>query len=114
MEHGLSILLLAVQDAASSAPAPWWLRWGLLVAGALALAALMVLVQTRNRAPYGAVWALVILLMPVLGPLTYLILEMVRHRRQGYRASRGSAERLAAEEPDDDGPTPGPGWGADR
>ncbi|MFD5822281.1 PLDc N-terminal domain-containing protein [Nesterenkonia xinjiangensis] len=92
MEHSVWILSLTADVASGGAAAPWWLRWGLLVAGALALAALMVLVQTRHRPPRGALWALVILGVPILGPTTYFIVETVRHRRE-YPSSSGEPPR---------------------
>lgn len=78
---------------------PVW-SWALGVAAVgLLVAALMVLIQEpRPRGRRVAIWALLILALPILGPATYLIVETIRYRRQHGRPEKGLVEKHAPEE----------------
>lgn len=89
---------LAAATPAGSEPLPWWLRFGGILAVAALAAALMVLVQTRHQRRAGVLWVLVIFLVPIIGPLTYIIAQSISYRRNNPTASKGRAERMAPEE----------------
>ncbi|WP_170289546.1 PLD nuclease N-terminal domain-containing protein [Nesterenkonia halophila] len=95
------LVLTAAQDASGDVVAPWWLRIGLIAAGMLALAAVMALIQARHPPARAATWAVIIVCVPLLGPLAYFVVETIRYRRDHPHPTRGRAERSVTE--DDDG-----------
>lgn len=78
---------------------PVW-SWALGVAAVgLLVAALMVLLQEpRPRGRRVAIWAVLILALPILGPATYLIVETIRYRREHGRPEKSLVEKYAPEE----------------
>ncbi|WP_300344991.1 PLD nuclease N-terminal domain-containing protein [Nesterenkonia sp.] len=76
-----ALTLLAEQTPPGSVAVPWWLRFGLLVYGALLVAAFMVYVQTRHERPWNLLWVLIIVLVPILGAVAYFVAQTVRYRR---------------------------------
>ncbi|KUG59726.1 PLD nuclease N-terminal domain-containing protein [Nesterenkonia jeotgali] len=78
---------------------PVW-SWALGVAAVgLLVAALMVLLQEpRPRGRRVAIWAVLILALPILGPATYLIVETIRYRRDHGRPEKSLVEKYAPEE----------------
>ncbi|GAA1809220.1 PLD nuclease N-terminal domain-containing protein [Nesterenkonia flava] len=92
-----TLTLIGAQSTAAAQP--WWLRVLAIAAVGLLLAALMVLIQTKDRpSSRKAGWALVIFLLPILGPLIYLVWETVRFKRTNPRQTKGRSETMAPEE----------------
>lgn len=82
MQLIIDAVVLTEQSPPGSQPVPWWLRFGGIVAALCAVAALMVLMQTRHRPSSTALWVVVIVVLPILGPTIYLIAQSVRQRRE--------------------------------
>ena len=98
----LSAVLNALQLGGE--PFPWWLRFGLVIYAALAVAAFMVFAQTRHRRPWSILWPLIVAFVPILGAVVYLIVATADHRRRHPRPTKGRAERMPPEEYDEGGP----------
>ncbi|WP_120005448.1 PLD nuclease N-terminal domain-containing protein [Nesterenkonia muleiensis] len=92
------LTLLAEQAPPGSPVVPWWLRIGVLVYGALLVAALMIYAQTRHQRPWGVLWVLIIAFVPIVGAISYFIAQTLTHRRGGQRPTKGRAERLPPED----------------
>ncbi|RJN32303.1 PLD nuclease N-terminal domain-containing protein [Nesterenkonia natronophila] len=93
------ILIALAQDAtAGSEAVPWWLRFGVLVYGALLVAAFMIYAQTKHQRPWNVLWVLIIAFVPILGALCYFIAQTVISRRKSGRLVKGRAETMAPEE----------------
>lgn len=92
------LTLLAEQAQPGSLVVPWWLRIGVLVYGALLVAALMIYAQTKHQRPWSILWALIIAFVPIVGAISYFIAQTVAHRRDGQKPAKGRAERLPPED----------------
>lgn len=67
----------------SADPNSFWLWLLAVLTVGLLVAALMVLVQDKELPPHrGLIWALVIFMIPVLGPGAYLGWETLKHRQE--------------------------------
>lgn len=91
-------ILLGMLQLEEGEPIPWWLRVGGIAAFGLLVAAVMVLIQTKRSGGRNAAWGAVVVLVPILGPVTYLVWETVRHRRNNPRPTKGRAETMPPEE----------------
>lgn len=98
------ILLQLAETPPGSLVVPWWLRFGVILYGALLVAAFMIFAQTKHQSPRGAIWALIIAFVPILGALVYITVQIIGHRRKNPRHVKGRAETMAPEEYDDDAP----------
>lgn len=109
------LTLLAEQTQPGSVVVPWWLRFGVIVYGALLVAALMIYAQTKHQRPWSVIWVLIIAFVPILGAIAYFIAQSVAYRRSGKRPTKGRAETMAPEEyRDDDAGPAGPDAGPPR
>lgn len=96
---GAEILtVLAEQTQPGSVMVPWWLRFGVIVYGALLVAALMIYAQSKHQRPWSVIWVLIIAFVPILGAIAYFLAQTVRYRRSGKRHTKGRAETMAPEE----------------
>lgn len=78
----LELLPILSDTPPGSVVVPWWLRFGLLVYGALLVAALMIYIQTKHPRPWNVIWPLVVVLVPILGAIAYFIGATITYRRQ--------------------------------
>ena len=101
------LTLIAGQTPPGSAAVPWWLRFGVIVYGALLVAAFMMYAQTKHQRPWSVLWVLIIGFVPILGAIAYFVAQTVAYRRSGARPTKARAETMAPEEYRDDGPAPG-------
>ncbi|TLP79820.1 PLD nuclease N-terminal domain-containing protein [Nesterenkonia sphaerica] len=92
------LMALAQQTPPGSEVVPWWLRMGVLVYGALLVAAFMIYAQTKHRWPWNVLWVLIVAFVPIAGALTYFIAQTVVSRRHGGRPVKGRAETMVPEE----------------
>lgn len=102
-------VLLAEQSQPGSVVVPWWLRFGVIVYGALLVAALMIYAQTKHQRPWSVLWVLIIAFVPILGAISYFIAQGVLYRRSGQRPTKGRAETMAPEEYQDQARDEDPG-----
>lgn len=91
-------ILLSGLELGEGEPVPWWLRVLGIAAFGLLVAAVMVLIQTKRPGGRNVAWGAVVVLVPVLGPVVYLVWETVRYRRHNPRPTKGRAETMAPEE----------------
>lgn len=71
---------------------------GVLVYGALLVAALIIYAQTTHQRPWNVLWVLIILFLPILGAISYFIAQSIAYRRSGQTPSKGRAERMPPED----------------
>lgn len=95
---GAEILTLLAGSQPGSVMVPWWLRFGVIVYGALLVAALMIYAQTKHQRPWSVIWVLIIAFVPILGAIAYFIAQSVAYRRSGTQPTKGRAETMAPEE----------------
>ncbi|WP_150461275.1 PLD nuclease N-terminal domain-containing protein [Nesterenkonia ebinurensis] len=81
--------VLAAQTPPGSVAAPWWLSFGVLVYGALLVAAFMIYAQTRHERPWSVIWVLVIAFIPILGAIIYFIAQTLHYRRSAKNPETG-------------------------
>ena len=92
------LTVFAEQTPPGSVVVPWWLRFGVLVYGALLVAAFMIYAQTKHQRPWSVLWVLIIAFVPILGALSYFIVQSVSHSRRHEKPHKGRAETMAPEE----------------
>lgn len=80
-------------------PTGWDVAFGVatLVAASLAVIALISVLRSHNNGRVILPWTLFVLLVPVVGPVSWLVAAR-RHRRQGRRTS-ASDSRTASRSP---------------
>lgn len=98
-----TLTVLADQAPAGSVVIPWWLRFGVLVYGALLVAAFMIYAQTKHQRPWNVLWVLIIAFVPILGAICYFVVQTITYRKQNSEPVKGRAETMAPEEYDTGG-----------
>lgn len=106
MSGAMVLTALAAEASPGSMVVPWWLRIGFIVYAALLVAVFMIYAQTTHRRPWGLIWILIVVFIPIIGAIAYFATQTVAYRRSGEKPTKGRAETMAPEEYDDGGSTP--------
>lgn len=72
--------------------------FGVLIYGALLVAALIIYAQSTHQRPWNVLWVLIILFVPILGAISYFIAQSIAYRRSGQKPGKGPAERMPPED----------------